>query len=62
MKIGDRVRVLERKRLFQKEYGRWYWSDTVHTIVASKTASDLVDGLSRGFKIDELQKVGEAEL
>ena len=42
LKIGDRVRVLERKGCSRRN-GR-YWSDTVPTIVASNTARCLVDG------------------
>ena len=53
------MRVLKRKGLFQKEGA--IWCDSVHTILASRTTSFLVTGLSRAYKIDELQKVGEAE-
>ena len=59
LKVGDRVRVLKRKGLFQKEGA--IWSDSVYTIVATEMTSFLVSGLSRAYKIDELQKVGEVQ-
>jgi hypothetical protein len=58
-KIGDRVRVLKRKTLFQK--GSSSFSKTVHTIERIENGRYYVDDREKGYRKSELQEVNEIE-
>jgi hypothetical protein len=55
--VGDKVRLLKSKALFQK--GGAEFTKTVHTITRIEHGLYYVPDRLRGYRIDELQKVGE---
>lgn len=57
--IGDRVRVLKRKTLFQK--GGNSFSKAVYTIIDKIDGRFYVEGLEKGYKKSELLKVDKRE-
>jgi len=55
-KVGDRVRVLLRKALFEKGTTQ-KWSSTVHTVESFREGIYFVTGGVGGYKVYELQAI-----
>jgi hypothetical protein len=55
LQVGDKVRVLLRRKMFGKEKARW--SKEVHTISENNGTNFAVTGKPRRYKTYELQKV-----
>jgi hypothetical protein len=59
-KIGDKVRVLLRKKVFEKGTNA-KWSSSIHKVEEMRDGLYFVNGRVSGYKPYELQKVGEVE-
>jgi hypothetical protein len=59
-KIGDKVRGLLRKKVFEKGTSQ-KWSSSIHKVEEMRDGLYFVNGRVSGYKPYELQKVGEVE-
>ena len=58
VRVGDRVRVLQKKKAFNKGYTP-QWTKTIHTVEKRVGRYYMVDGLDRKYLRAALQRVGE---